>query len=648
MGTASMAMISGCSLIACPWKAKSRTRVASRATIENGPMRAQGALEKRLAVTTQTLAGELGDRQRQDDVHHHRQKQRLPGHGNRRYAKQQGDDRSEGEDHHQIVERDLGEREVGVAPAQIAPHENHRRARRGAKQDQAGDVAVDLRCGQERRENVADEYPAEQRHGERLDGPVHEQRDADAVLLAAQLMQRGEVDLHQHRDDHHPDQQPDREVDLRDLQAADGLRQFGSGDANDRSGNDAQEHPKRQPALEETHWPGHRQCARTQPGGGAAVGDRQASGNGIYRSPCAAGLQISGWPPQQLSVRKPIRASMRRMSAWQRTKRPSCTVLTRPAWVNVFKWKDSVGAGKLQLLGNEPHGQAGRGVLDEQAEDGETVSEEREMTIKVGINGFGRMGRLALRAAWDYPELEVVHINEANGPVESAAHLLEFDSVQGRWQRDISVSNGHMLVDGKSISYSSAKDVAGGPWSETGVDIVLEASGKWRTVGQLSPYLAAGVKKVIVAAPVKDGDVLNVVMGVNDHLYDPARDQIVTAASCTTNCLAPVVKVVHEAIGITRGMITTIHSSTNTQSVHDQMHKDLRRARAASLSLVPTTTGSATAIALIFPELKGKLDGHAVRVPLLNASLTDCVFEMKRPTTAAEVNACSRQLLKAR
>ena len=260
------------------------------------------------------------------------------------------------------------------------------------------------------------------------------------------------------------------------------------------------------------------------------------------------------------------------------------------------------------------------------------------MTIKVGINGFGRMGRLALRAAWDYPELEVVHINEANGPVESAAHLLEFDSVQGRWQRDISVSNGHMRVDGKSISYSSAKDVAGGPWSEAGVDIVLEASGKWRTVGQLSPYLAAGVKKVIVSAPVKDGDVLNVVMGVNDHLYDPARDQIVTAASCTTNCLAPVVKVVHEAIGITRGMITTIHSSTNTQSVHDQMHKDLRRARAASLSLVPTTTGSATAIALIFPELKGKLDGHAVRVPLLNASLTDCVFEMKRPTTAAEVN----------
>ena len=265
------------------------------------------------------------------------------------------------------------------------------------------------------------------------------------------------------------------------------------------------------------------------------------------------------------------------------------------------------------------------------------------MAIKVGINGFGRMGRLALRAAWDFPELEFVHINEANGPVESAAHLLEFDSVQGRWRRDIDVRDGRILVDGKSIGYSSARDVAGGPWSDVGVDIVLEASGKWRSVDQLTPYLDAGVRKVAVAAPVKDGGVLNIVMGINDHLYDPDRDQIVTAASCTTNCLAPVVKVVHEAIGITRGMITTIHSSTNTQVVHDQMHKDLRRARAASLSLIPTTTGSATAIALIFPELKGKLDGHAVRVPLLNASLTDCVFEMQRPTSVEEVNG----LLKA-
>ena len=265
------------------------------------------------------------------------------------------------------------------------------------------------------------------------------------------------------------------------------------------------------------------------------------------------------------------------------------------------------------------------------------------MTIKVGINGFGRMGRLALRAAWGFPELEFVHINEPGGPVASAAHLLEFDSVHRRWNHDIRVSDGKMVVDGKPITYSSARDVAGGAWREAGVDIVLEASGKWRTVDELSPYLVAGVKKVIVAAPVKGGDTLNIVMGVNDHLYEPARDHIVTAASCTTNCLAPVVKVVHEAIGIEHGMITTIHSSTNTQSVHDQMHKDLRRARASSLSLVPTTTGSATAIALIFPELKGKLDGHAVRVPLLNASLTDCVFEMQRATTVDEVNG----LLKA-
>ncbi len=265
------------------------------------------------------------------------------------------------------------------------------------------------------------------------------------------------------------------------------------------------------------------------------------------------------------------------------------------------------------------------------------------MSIKVGINGFGRIGRLALRAAWNFPELEFVHINEANGPVDAAAHLLEFDSVHGRWRHDIGVDNGRLLIDGRSIGYSTAKDVAGAAWREAGVDLVLEASGKWRTVDTLSSYLAAGVRKVVVAAPVKDDETLNIVMGINDHLYDPSRHHIVTAASCTTNCLAPVVKVVHEGIGISHGMITTIHSSTNTQSVHDQMHKDLRRARASSLSLVPTTTGSATAIALIFPELKGKLDGHAVRVPLLNASLTDCVFEMQRPTSVEEVNGLLKQ-----
>lgn len=263
------------------------------------------------------------------------------------------------------------------------------------------------------------------------------------------------------------------------------------------------------------------------------------------------------------------------------------------------------------------------------------------MTVRVGINGFGRIGRLALRAAWGWPELEFAHINEIGGDAAVAAHLLTFDSVHGRWNHKAQGEGNQLLIDEKPIGYSQIKDPAAVPWAEAGVEIVLEATGKFRTPEQLAAYFAAGVKKVIVAAPVKD-EALNIVMGVNDHWYDPTRHHLLTAASCTTNCLAPVVKVIHEGIGIRHGMITTIHSSTNTQSVHDQPHKDLRRARASSLSLVPTTTGSATAIGMIFPELQGKLDGQAVRVPLLNASLTDCVFEVARPTTVAEVNELLR------
>ncbi|NTU82673.1 MAG: ArsJ-associated glyceraldehyde-3-phosphate dehydrogenase [Chloroflexales bacterium] len=268
------------------------------------------------------------------------------------------------------------------------------------------------------------------------------------------------------------------------------------------------------------------------------------------------------------------------------------------------------------------------------------------MSVRVGINGFGRIGRLALRAAWGRSELSFAHINEIGGDAAVSAHLLSFDSVHGRWDHEARGEGGSLTIalraglkanDGQAISHSSLKDPGAVPWADAGVEIVLEASGKFRTPEQLDAYFQAGVKKVIVAAPVK-GDVLNIVMGVNDQLYDPERNHLVTAASCTTNCLAPVVKVIHEGLGIRHGMITTIHSSTNTQSVHDQPHKDLRRARASSLSLVPTTTGSATAIGLIFPELRGKLDGQAVRVPLLNASLTDCVFEVNRPTTVAEVN----------
>lgn len=264
------------------------------------------------------------------------------------------------------------------------------------------------------------------------------------------------------------------------------------------------------------------------------------------------------------------------------------------------------------------------------------------MAIRVGINGFGRMGRLALRAAWGWPELEFVHINELKGGPEAAAHLLTFDSVHGRWQKDVRAASDAVIVDGKRVGFSSHATPGEVPWKAVGVDLVIEATGKFKTAEQMAPYFDGGVKKVIVAAPVKTG-ALNVVMGVNHAEYRPAEHRLLTAASCTTNCLAPVVKVIHEGLGIKHGAITTIHDATNTQMVVDAPHKDLRRARATGLSLIPTTTGSATAISLIYPELKGKLNGMAVRVPLLNASLTDCVFEVNRPTTVEEVNA----LLKA-
>ncbi len=264
------------------------------------------------------------------------------------------------------------------------------------------------------------------------------------------------------------------------------------------------------------------------------------------------------------------------------------------------------------------------------------------MSLRIGINGFGRMGRLALRTAWDWPELEIVQINEVKGGAETAAHLLEFDSVHGRWPRQIRAEADAVVIEGRRIGFSECKLPGEVPWGELGVDLVIEASGKFRTPETLQPYFDCGVKKVIVAAPVKQG-ALNIVVGVNDHLYDPASHHLLTAASCTTNCLAPVVKVLHEKIGIEHGVITTIHDATNTQVVVDAPHKDLRRARAASMSLIPTSTGSATAITLIYPELQGKLNGHAVRVPLLTGSLTDAVFEMRRPVTAQEVNDLFRE-----
>ncbi len=264
------------------------------------------------------------------------------------------------------------------------------------------------------------------------------------------------------------------------------------------------------------------------------------------------------------------------------------------------------------------------------------------MTLRIGINGFGRMGRLVLRAAWGWPELEFVHINEIAGGPECAAHLLTFDSVHGRWPRRVEAGADAIRIDDAPISFTSHAKPGEVPWAAKGVDLVLECSGRFRTADTLAPYFDGGVRTVIVAAPVKEG-ALNIVVGVNDNLYEPDKHHLITAASCTTNCLAPVVKVIHESLGIKHGVITTIHDITNTQVVIDSPHKDLRRARASSLSLIPTSTGSATAITLIYPELKGKLNGIAVRVPLLNASLTDCVFEVNRPTTVEEVN----QLLKA-
>lgn len=271
--------------------------------------------------------------------------------------------------------------------------------------------------------------------------------------------------------------------------------------------------------------------------------------------------------------------------------------------------------------------------------------------MRVGINGMGRIGRLALRAAMgaahrpaDDPRagnrLEVAHLNEIKGGSAATAHLLAFDSVQGRWRADIAAEGADaVVIDGKRLGFSEHKASADIPWGDLGVDLVLECTGKFLDRKTLDGHLQRGAKRVIVAAPVKVDGVLNLVVGVNDTLYEPAKHDIVTAASCTTNCLAPVVKVLHEAVGIRHGQITTIHDPTNTNVVVDAPHKDLRRARSAMLSLQPTTTGSATAIGLIYPELKGKLDGHAVRAPVLNASLTDCVFEMARPVTADEVNA---------
>lgn len=259
---------------------------------------------------------------------------------------------------------------------------------------------------------------------------------------------------------------------------------------------------------------------------------------------------------------------------------------------------------------------------------------------RIALNGLGRIGKLALRDLIDTGAGgEIVLINDPAGTPEQHALLMEFDSVHDRWKADVGHDDASLSLNGQQIRVTQSKRIEDLPLAEMGIDLVIDCTGVFKTEAKIAPYFAAGVKKVVVSAPVKDGGALNVVYGINHQHYDPARHNLVTAASCTTNCLAPVVKVIHEGLGIRHGSITTIHDVTNTQTIVDRPAKDMRRARSALMNLIPTSTGSATAITLIYPELKGRLNGHAVRVPLLNASLTDCVFEVERATNVEEVNA---------
>ncbi len=258
---------------------------------------------------------------------------------------------------------------------------------------------------------------------------------------------------------------------------------------------------------------------------------------------------------------------------------------------------------------------------------------------RIALNGLGRIGKLVLRDLIDTGAGgEIVLINDPMGDADQHALLIEFDSVHGRWQTPVAAAAGALVLGGQTIRLTHEKSIDALPLADLGVDLVIDCTGVFKTAAKIAPYYAAGVRKVVISAPVKDGGALNLVYGVNHQLYDGSQ-ALVTAASCTTNCLAPVVKVIHEGLGIRHGSITTIHDVTNTQTIVDRPAKDMRRARSALMNLIPTTTGSATAITLIYPELKGRLNGHAVRVPLLNASLTDCVFEVARETTVDEVNA---------
>lgn len=268
------------------------------------------------------------------------------------------------------------------------------------------------------------------------------------------------------------------------------------------------------------------------------------------------------------------------------------------------------------------------------------------MAVKVGINGFGRIGRLVLRAALDNQGIEVVAVNDLTD-AETNAHLFKYDSVHGTFQGTVEVRDNEMVINDHPIKVYSERDPKKLPWGDLGVSIVIEATGAFRDKEKASAHLEAGAKKVIITAPAKNED-LTIVMGVNENNYDPAQHHIISNASCTTNCLAPVAKVLNDSFGIKRGLMTTTHSYTNDQRVLDLAHKDLRRARAAALSMIPTTTGAAKAVALVLPELKGKLTGIAIRVPTPNVSLVDLVAELEKSTDVEEINQAFKEAAKGK
>lgn len=263
------------------------------------------------------------------------------------------------------------------------------------------------------------------------------------------------------------------------------------------------------------------------------------------------------------------------------------------------------------------------------------------MTVKVGINGFGRIGRNVFRAALDHPEVEIVAVNDLTD-AKMLAHLLQYDSVHGKLPAEVGVDGNDLVVNGKKVKVLSERDPAQLGWGDLGVDIVVESTGRFTARKDAAKHLEAGAKKVVISAPAKEEDI-TIVMGVNEDKYNPAEHHVISNASCTTNCLAPMAKVIHEKFGIRRGLMTTVHSYTNDQQILDLPHKDYRRARAAAQSIIPTTTGAAKAVALVLPELKGKLNGMAMRVPTPNVSIVDLVAELDKEVTVEEINAALKE-----